>query len=243
MATSSKAKKKTVRLASGRKRVRQDVKLNAANTALRSKFRTVIKNVQKAVLTGDKAKATESVQVGAERHRFDRRQGPVPQEQGRAPQEPPVGQAEGVVGLTQRPDGRLHQEPASQALFHLSSTSAARGPSMNAPDPAVVSPMPHVMNTYGRLPIALSHGRGCWVWDTEGRKYLDGLGGIAVNTLGHAHPKLVPALQEQIGQADPQLQLLPGAAAGAAGRQAVRALGPDATCSSAAPGWRPTRRR
>ena len=64
---------------------------------------------------------------------------------------------------------------------------------MNAP-----ATMPHVMNTYGRLPIALSHGRGCWVWDTEGRKYLDGLGGIAVNTLGHAHPKLVPALQEQI---------------------------------------------
>jgi small subunit ribosomal protein S20 len=59
MATSSKAKKKTVRLASGRKRARQDVKLNAANTSLRSKFRTAIKNVQKAVLTGDKAKATE----------------------------------------------------------------------------------------------------------------------------------------------------------------------------------------
>jgi len=59
MATSSKAKKKTVRLASGRKRARQDVKLNAANTALRSKFRTVVKNVQKAVATGDKAKATD----------------------------------------------------------------------------------------------------------------------------------------------------------------------------------------
>ena len=59
MATSSKAKKKTVRLASGLKRARQNVKLNAHNTALRSKFRTVIKNVQKAVLSGDKAKATE----------------------------------------------------------------------------------------------------------------------------------------------------------------------------------------
>ncbi|HYN60081.1 MAG TPA: 30S ribosomal protein S20 [Rubrivivax sp.] len=59
MATSTKAKKKTVRLASGRKRARQDVKLNAANTALRSKFRTAIKNVQKAVITGDKAKATD----------------------------------------------------------------------------------------------------------------------------------------------------------------------------------------
>ena len=63
MATSSKAKKKTVRIASGRKRARQDVKLNAANTALRSKFRTVVKNVQKAVVTGDKAKATELFQA------------------------------------------------------------------------------------------------------------------------------------------------------------------------------------
>jgi small subunit ribosomal protein S20 len=59
MATASKAKKKTVRIASGRKRVRQDVKLNAANTALRSKFRTVIKNVQKAVTAGDTSTATE----------------------------------------------------------------------------------------------------------------------------------------------------------------------------------------
>ncbi len=57
---------------------------------------------------------------------------------------------------------------------------------------------PHVMNTYGRLPLALSHGQGAWVWGTDGKKYLDGLGGIAVNTLGHNHPKLVPALQEQL---------------------------------------------
>ena len=59
MATASKAKKKTVRIASGRKRTRQDVKLNAANTALRSKFRTVVKNVQKAVASGDKDKAAD----------------------------------------------------------------------------------------------------------------------------------------------------------------------------------------
>jgi acetylornithine aminotransferase len=54
------------------------------------------------------------------------------------------------------------------------------------------------MNTYGRLPIALSHGQGCRVWDTAGKAYLDGLGGIAVNTLGHNHPELVPALQDQL---------------------------------------------
>ena len=59
---------------------------------------------------------------------------------------------------------------------------------------------PHVMNTYGRLPIALTHGRGCRVWDTNGREYLDALAGIAVNTLGHAHPKLVLALQEQVAK-------------------------------------------
>ena len=57
---------------------------------------------------------------------------------------------------------------------------------------------PHVMNTYGRLPVALSHGKGCRVWDTNGRDYLDALGGIAVNTVGHNHPQLVAALQDQV---------------------------------------------
>ena len=66
---------------------------------------------------------------------------------------------------------------------------------MNAP----VS-MPHVMPTYGRLPIALSHGEGAYVWDTDGRRYLDALSGIAVNTLGHKHPKLTPALQDQVSK-------------------------------------------
>ncbi len=59
---------------------------------------------------------------------------------------------------------------------------------------------PHVMNTYGRLPIALSHGQGRRVWDVDGKEYLDALGGIAVNTLGHNHPKLVPALQDQLSK-------------------------------------------
>ncbi len=60
--------------------------------------------------------------------------------------------------------------------------------------------MSHVMNTYARQPIALSHGQGAWVWDTEGRRYLDALAGIAVNTLGHNHPRLVAALTDQIGK-------------------------------------------
>ena len=59
---------------------------------------------------------------------------------------------------------------------------------------------PHTMNTYGRVPIALSHGQGLRVWDVNGKAYLDALAGIAVNTLGHNHPKLVPALQDQVAK-------------------------------------------
>ena len=59
---------------------------------------------------------------------------------------------------------------------------------------------PHTMNTYGRLPIALERGDGCYVWDVNGKRYLDALAGIAVNTLGHNHPRLVPALQEQVAK-------------------------------------------
>lgn len=66
-----------------------------------------------------------------------------------------------------------------------------------APIPAA---SPHVMTTYGRVPVAFSHGDGVWLWDVNGKKYLDGLAGIAVNTLGHNHPQLVPALQEQISR-------------------------------------------
>ncbi len=58
----------------------------------------------------------------------------------------------------------------------------------------------HLMNTYARLPLALTHGQGAWLWDREGRRYLDGLSGIAVNTVGHAHPRLIAALSDQIGK-------------------------------------------
>ena len=64
MATSSKAKKKTVRLASGRKRARQDVKLNAHNSSLRSHFRTVVKSIQQAVSAGDQGKAADLFKAG-----------------------------------------------------------------------------------------------------------------------------------------------------------------------------------
>ncbi len=59
---------------------------------------------------------------------------------------------------------------------------------------------PHVMTTYGRVPLAVSHGKGCRLFDVNGKSYLDALGGIAVNTLGHAHPSFVAALQDQVSK-------------------------------------------
>jgi len=56
------------------------------------------------------------------------------------------------------------------------------------------------MNTYGRYPIAMARGKGCWIWDSEGRKYLDFVTGIAVNNLGHCHPSVVRAIREQAKQ-------------------------------------------
>ncbi len=53
------------------------------------------------------------------------------------------------------------------------------------------------MQTYSRLPVAFTHGEGVWLWDTSGKRYLDGVAGVAVNTLGHAHPKLTQVLCEQ----------------------------------------------
>ncbi len=60
--------------------------------------------------------------------------------------------------------------------------------------------MSHLMNTYARLPIAFTRGEGVWLWDEAGRRYLDALAGIAVNGLGHAHPRLVQAIADQAGQ-------------------------------------------
>jgi acetylornithine/N-succinyldiaminopimelate aminotransferase len=57
--------------------------------------------------------------------------------------------------------------------------------------------MSYSMNTYTRIPVAFTHGKGVWVWDQSGKKYLDALAGIAVNTLGHGHPKLTQAIAEQ----------------------------------------------
>jgi len=58
----------------------------------------------------------------------------------------------------------------------------------------------HLMNTYSRQPVTFVKGEGVWLWDNQGEKYLDALAGVAVNGLGHAHPKLVKAISEQAGK-------------------------------------------
>jgi acetylornithine/N-succinyldiaminopimelate aminotransferase len=60
--------------------------------------------------------------------------------------------------------------------------------------------MSHLMNTYGRQPVTFTHGEGVWLFDAAGNKYLDALAGVAVNGLGHAHPKLVAAIQAQVAK-------------------------------------------
>jgi acetylornithine/N-succinyldiaminopimelate aminotransferase len=55
----------------------------------------------------------------------------------------------------------------------------------------------YLLNTYARYPLALTKGKGVYVWDSEGRKYLDFVGGLGVNALGHAHPRIVKAIREQ----------------------------------------------
>lgn len=60
--------------------------------------------------------------------------------------------------------------------------------------------MTHLMQTYGRLPVSFARGEGAWLWDTNGRKYLDALAGVAVCGLGHSHPAVTAAICDQAGK-------------------------------------------
>jgi acetylornithine/N-succinyldiaminopimelate aminotransferase len=102
--------------------------------------------------------------------------------------------------------------------------------------------MSHVMNTYARLPVAFSHGQGSRITDTEGKEYLDALSGIAVSTLGHAHPKLVAAIA-----ARPAVCCIPPISTALLARNSSPTSCANVPacrrCSSAIPAARPTRRR
>jgi acetylornithine/N-succinyldiaminopimelate aminotransferase len=90
------------------------------------------------------------------------------------------GARSGAIKMAKKSSGRKGNSSAARARAH-----EAR----------------HLMNTYKRPPIVFTHGRGCRVYDSSGREYLDFLAGIAVNALGHAHPRLVRAIRREAGRA------------------------------------------
>jgi acetylornithine/N-succinyldiaminopimelate aminotransferase len=77
-------------------------------------------------------------------------------------------------------------------------SAATKGPS---PAKIRAAEARHLMNTYKRPPVVFTHGRGCRLYDSQGREYLDFLGGIAVNALGHAHPRMVRVIRREAGRA------------------------------------------
>ncbi len=78
----------------------------------------------------------------------------------------------------------------------------------------------YIANTYTRFPIAITRGEGCWLWDINGRRYLDFLAGIAVCNLGHAHEKVVEGLIDTGKKAVPRVEPLLHGAAGKGGPDA-----------------------
>ncbi len=81
----------------------------------------------------------------------------------------------------------------------MSASLAASDPSTKAAAPTT-GPSPAVMGTYGRQNLVFERGEGAWLITAAGDRYLDFASGIAVNVLGHAHPRLVAALTEQAGK-------------------------------------------
>src|SRR5262245_4421817 len=58
----------------------------------------------------------------------------------------------------------------------------------------------HLVQTYARYDLTIARGKGCWVWDTSGKKYLDLVSGLAVNALGYSHPRLTKVIRGQAGK-------------------------------------------
>ena len=77
----------------------------------------------------------------------------------------------------------------------------ARIPPKAVPERIVADEKRYLMNTYERPPIVFTHGRGCRLYDSQGHEYLDFLGGIAVNALGHAHPRMVRVIRREAARA------------------------------------------
>jgi len=84
---------------------------------------------------------------------------------------------------------------------HSKKPGKKAGSSFAAPNSVLKDASRHLMNTYKRSDMIFTHGRGCYVFDQNGKKYLDFLGGIAVNALGYSYPDLVKTIRREAGRA------------------------------------------
>ncbi len=81
-------------------------------------------------------------------------------------------------------------------MDHMNSVSSAAGDAMQT---IIELERAHLFQNYARYPLALKRGKGCWLYDLGGRRYLDLISGIGVNALGHAHPRITRVIREQAG--------------------------------------------
>src|ERR1700678_1240260 len=81
------------------------------------------------------------------------------------------------------------------AGYHKKMDSAVIAPA--APPSVVDLEKQYLFQNYARYPLVLARGKGCYLYDTSGRRYLDLIAGIGVNALGHAHPRLMKVIREQ----------------------------------------------
>ena len=97
----------------------------------------------------------------------------------------------------------------------------------------------YLLQNYSRYPLVVRRGKGCYVYDVNGKRYLDLIAGIGVNALGHAHPRILKVIREQAGLLihcfEPLLPRVPGAA----GQEAGRDQRPAAQLLLATPAPRP----
>lgn len=87
------------------------------------------------------------------------------------------------------------------APLRARSASARAAKKSASPDSRISDAEKYLLPTYKRAPLLFTHGRGAYVYDSTGKKYLDFLGGIAVNALGHAHPRIVRTIQRESARA------------------------------------------
>jgi predicted acetylornithine/succinylornithine family transaminase len=80
------------------------------------------------------------------------------------------------------------------------SAEAAQGAPASLSQPVFDLEKQYLLQNYSRYPLVLTHGKGCWVYDIDKRRYLDLITGIGVNSLGHAHPRILKVLREQAGR-------------------------------------------